>query len=300
MNVLQKVVMESNPFLHNTSNLVEDLKHGRMRAVIQPERFIPPVSTEIARLQDRQNISDVTGKSRDTTGDTETQRSLNRIKSRLPKTPLNPQFNRQSLPPMTDVLGREKKDANPLYPFVPKPVKTDKVAQEIGRFGTPITRSLANKEEKETPTQLRKRQIKEGQSMEDYLLRGIDAPGYAGNESESLKSLSREGRSATKEAALQTDEKTANAKLVVRAVEAEKRAQAILDTHTELTREQKAEVINKLRALFGRSKTERTKNLGLPMKLAAEADITSQLYSDEGLLKATVEQFIIEAKSFKP
>jgi hypothetical protein len=304
LNLMQKIVLESNPFAQTGQELLKDKNNGRIRSVVQPERFVPPLSAEVARLQDRPSVTSLSGTARDTTGDTEVQRSTNRIKARLPKTPLNPNFNRQSLPTQADVLGREKSDPNPLYPFAPKPVKEDKVVSEMNKHDVGVTRSLANKDAggntTESPTQLRARQKVEGKAMEDYLTRGIDSPGYNGNEKDSLKELAREGRASVKEAALTPDEKSSNSRLIVRAVEAQERARAIVDSHSELTPEQKQQVLNRVKTLFTSSKAERTKNLNLPKKLSIEADITAEVYSNPQLLKTIVEQFILEAKSFKP
>jgi hypothetical protein len=304
LNVLEKIILESNPFTQTAQELFKDKNNGRIRAVLQPERFVPPLSSEIARLQDRDSVTAVEGKSRDTTGDTEVSRSLNRIKARLPKTPLNPNFNRQSLPTSADVLGRDKADPNPLYPFAPKKVRDDVVTNELGKNDTAITRSLANRDSQgrttETPTQLRIRQKQEGQAMEDTLRRGINQPGYQGNEKGSLKSLAQEGRSSVKQPKLDSNEKDSNARLIVRSVEAENRTKTILDTHSELTDKQRQEVLNSVKTLFTSAKAKRTPNLHLPKTTSVESDITAQLYSNPQLLKAVVEQYILEAKSFKP
>lgn len=300
LNVFQKILLESNPMAQTAQELFKDTKNGRIRAVAQPQRFIPPLSAEIARLQDRKSIFDVSGVARDTTGDDEVSRTTNLIKARLPKTPLNPSFNRLSLPASADVLGREKSDANPLYPFVPKAVVDDEVVSELGKHKTPLVRSTANKEKGETPTQLRVRQKAEGRSMEDFLRRGIGQPGYQGNEPESLKALAREGKAITTNDKLQAPEKDSNARLIVRSVEAVARAKNILAEHPELTDEQKKEVLEKVQTLFTSSKASRTPNLGLPKTIPAEADITAQLYSNPELLRTIVQQFILEVTAFKP
>ena len=286
LNVFQKILLESNPMAQTAQELFKDTKNGRIRAVAQPERFIPPLSSEIARLKD-------SGVVRDTTGDDEISRSTNRMKARIPGL-------RETLPVSTDVLGREKKDANPLLPFAPKPVVDDEVVRELGKHKTPLVRSDANKEKGETPTQLKVRQKAEGKSMEDFLKRGINQPGYQGNEAESLKSLAREGKAITTKDKLQESDKDSNARLIVRSVEAMARAKKIVDSHPELNDEQKKEVLNNVQTLFTSSKASRTPNLGLPKTIPAEADITAQLYSNPELLQAVVESFILEAKAFKP
>jgi SLT domain-containing protein len=300
LNVFQKILLESNPMAQTAQELFKDTKNGRIRAVAQPQRFIPPLSAEIARLQDRKSIFDGSGVARDTTGDDEISRTTNLIKARLPQTPLNPSFNRLALPTSADVLGREKKDPNPLLPFAPKSVVDDEVVRELGKHKTPIVRSVANKDKGETPTQLRVRQKAEGRSMEDFLRRGIGQPGYQGNEPEALKALAREGKAITTDDKLQAPEKDSNARLIVRSVEALARAKSILAEHPELSDDQKKEVLEKVQTLFTSAKASRTPNLGLPKTIPAEADITAQLYSNPDLLRTIVQQFILEVTAFKP
>lgn len=300
---VMSVLTRGNPLMDSSMNAAESLSkgdiRGMMKTMVQPERLVPGVVGEAARFQDRPTAFSVSGTARDTTGNLLSENITNRVKEKLPKTFLNPNFNRQSLPVKTDVLGSPVQQPNPLYPLAPK---SDQSAMNNGARGEMLNRGMAltrsTAQDEESKTALKERQTKEGQNMATYLGAGVNQPGYTGNEKESLNRLAQEGRGTAGDK-LQPGEKGSNARLIVRSVEAEKTAKNILSKHTELTPEQQKEVLTKVRALFSSNRAERTKNLGLTKRLAVEADIAGKMYSNPRLFEVTVEQLILDVKQFK-
>ncbi len=305
LKTIGHVVTEEAPAMRPATELLNDNSRSILSRVVQPDSFVPPLSKEIAIAQDRKSPFSMEGPARSQTGDTEVERSINAVKAKLPKTPLNPNFNRQSLPERKDAFGTTINQPNPLYGM---PLAKDRGAEDNGargelmKHGVGIQESAVKKnlsgEDAETRADLMKRREAEGKSAAGYLREGVTAPDYKGNEEESLKNLYSEGKAANQK--LTPAEVKSNARLIVKAVEVEKQTKDLLSTRADLTDEQKKEVLGKVKALFSSSKAERTKNLGLPVKTSTEADITGQLYSNKKLLEATINQFILESKSFKP
>jgi hypothetical protein len=111
--------------------------------------LVPAIVSEAAAVQDKVQ--------REQKGEGLKESIKKEVQARLPKTPLNPNFNRQTLPAKTDVFGRELQQPLGFDPFNTKQDTTNAVTQEAAKTGWSMTPP--------------KRDTKKGESVADFQAR---------------------------------------------------------------------------------------------------------------------------------
>lgn len=141
----------------------------RLEDLASPRRVMPSVVGEIAEAQD-------SGTVRRPGGFTLAQRVTQQMEAMLPKTPLNPEFNRQSLPAKTDSFGDEMKQGY-LSPFkVTEDRSDDPVISALRRTDAAFSKSPREKFERNED--YARRLKAEGDTVREAINLALQQPGF--------------------------------------------------------------------------------------------------------------------------
>jgi LysM repeat protein len=185
-------LLEENPFMEASGKFFDKVgQEDYLGAVLDPNlsKFVPMSGAlrDMARLQDPERVQ------RETKGDTLLETGANQLRNVLPKTPFNPNFNRESLPLRRDWRGRVISDPNPFDPLRSKTdTSADSVNSEVLSQGY---RPMYPKQKKdESRADYRERRDAETGATNRMLTRAVDSPIYQSSptKSDELKSVQSE------------------------------------------------------------------------------------------------------------
>jgi hypothetical protein len=208
--------------------------------------IVPAIVAEAAAIQD--NVQ------RDQKGEDFKDSIKKEVQARLPKTPLNPEFNRQSLPAKTDAFGRELEQPFGMDPFSTKKDTTNKVTQETAKVGWSMTPPKRDTKKGETVSDFQKRKTATQNLIDRVFTELVDSSEYPSSATvEERKELLDDSASLARRA-VKTGEKVSDAELddIVNLVIDKWKARNEIEQDSRLSKEQKDKFKKEISSKYSR------------------------------------------------